>query len=127
MPTGPLGGNLFVDIPISPPNPNSPPSANCVDALWTAIELFIPFKNIFAVFVFRVMIASVCIVPYFNICLIASFTPFTLFIDILGDKYSVLQSLSLANLSLLLKYLFIFLSTSTSHPFRINSLIIGSE
>ena len=48
MPTGPLGGNLFVEIPISPPNPNSPPSANCVDALWTAIELFIPFKNIFS-------------------------------------------------------------------------------
>ena len=26
--TGHLGGNLFVDIPTSPPNPNSPPSAN---------------------------------------------------------------------------------------------------
>ena len=46
IPTGPLGGSLLVEIPISPPKPNSPPSANCVDTLCIAIELFTPFKNI---------------------------------------------------------------------------------
>src|SRR5690606_3697281 len=33
-PTGPRAWNLPVAIPISPPNPNSPPSANWVEALW---------------------------------------------------------------------------------------------
>ena len=53
-PTGPLGGNLFVDIPTSPPNPNSPPSANCVDELCIAIELLTFFIKYFAEkFIFR--------------------------------------------------------------------------
>jgi len=30
---------LPVDMPTSAPKPNSPPSANCVEALWMAIEL----------------------------------------------------------------------------------------
>ena len=49
-PTGPLGGSFVVDIPTSAPKPNSPPSANWVEALWTAIELEILDKNFFAVF-----------------------------------------------------------------------------
>src|SRR5690606_30984886 len=32
-PTGPRAWNLPVAMPISPPKPNSPPSANCVEAL----------------------------------------------------------------------------------------------
>ena len=70
---------------------------------------------------FRVIIASVCIVPYFNIWAIASLTPFTLFIDILGDKYSVLQSFSFANFNLFLKYLLIFYPLIHHILFKINS------
>ncbi len=72
--SGPENGkeNIFVnrwciiinDKDISPPKPNSPPSANCVEVLCIAIELFTFFKNFFADFIFLVIIASVCIVPY---------------------------------------------------------------
>src|SRR5210317_238571 len=63
-PTGPLGGSVFVDMPTSPPKPNSPPSANCVEVLCIAIELLTFFKNLLAVFLFLVIMESVCIVPY---------------------------------------------------------------
>ena len=66
------------------------------------MALFTPFKKIFAVLLFFVKIASVCIVPYFIICDTASLTPLTVFIEIFGDKYSVFQSISFANLSLFL-------------------------
>ena len=101
--TGPLGGSLLVEIPISPPNPNSPPSANWVDALCTAIELFILLKNIWAVFLLFVIILSVWNVPYFEIWFIASPTFDTDFTEIFESRYSVLQSFSLASLNLFLK------------------------
>ena len=59
MPIGPRGCNLLVDIPTSAPKPNSPPSANCVEALWIAIELLIFDRNFLAVLLFLVTIESV--------------------------------------------------------------------
>jgi len=50
---------LLVDIPTSAPKPNSPPSANCVEALWIAIELLIFDRNFLAVFLFFVTMESV--------------------------------------------------------------------
>ena len=95
-PIGPRGWSLFVDIPTSAPNPNSPPSANWVEALWTAIELLIPDRNFLAVFLFLVTIESVCEDPYLFIWSTASSTPFTLFTEIVGERYSVFQSFSVA-------------------------------
>ena len=40
-PTGPRTCNLSVEIPISAPNPNSPPSANWVEAFCRIIALLI--------------------------------------------------------------------------------------
>ena len=93
---GPRGWSLLVDIPTSAPNPNSPPSANCVEALWMAIELLILDKNFFAVFLFFVTIESVWEEPYLFIWFMASSTPLTLFTEIIGERYSVCQSFSVA-------------------------------
>ena len=95
-PIGPRGWSLFVDMPTSAPKPNSPPSANCVEALWIAIELLMPDINFLAVFLFLVTIESVCEDPYLFIWSIASFTPFTLFTEIIDERYSVFQSFSFA-------------------------------
>src|SRR5690606_10628309 len=45
-PTGPRACILPVAMPISPPKPNSPPSANWVEALWTRIAESISLKNL---------------------------------------------------------------------------------
>ena len=73
-------------MPTSPPNPNSWPSANCVDVLCIAIELFTSFKNFLADFLFCVIIQSVCIVPYLFIWSIASFIFFTDLTETIGDN-----------------------------------------
>ena len=110
MPIGPRGWSLLVDIPTSAPNPNSPPSANCVEALWIAIELLMFERNFLAVFLFFVIIVSVWEEPYLFMCLIASSTPFTIFTEIFGERYSVFQSFSLAIFIFFKINLFIFFS-----------------
>ena len=65
------------------------------------IAVYKSLKNISAVFLLFVIILSVCIVPYFKICDIASWTFLTVLIDNIESKYSVPQSFSLAILSLL--------------------------
>ena len=99
-PIGPRGWSLLVDIPTSAPKPNSPPSANCVEALWTAIELLMLDRNFLAVFLFLVTIESVCEDPYLFIWFIASSTPLTLFTEIVDERYKVSQTLSVVFLIL---------------------------
>ncbi|MNC95203.1 hypothetical protein D3C83_122610 [compost metagenome] len=52
-----------VAMPISAPMPNSPPSANCVDALCMTIALSSSFKKRVAAAASSVTIASVCAEP----------------------------------------------------------------
>src|SRR5690606_7519930 len=62
-PTGPRAWNLPVAMPISPPKPNSPPSANCVEALWRRMALSISVKKRATDAGSSVMIASVWCEP----------------------------------------------------------------
>ena len=96
IPIGPRGWSLPVDIPTSAPKPNSPPSANCVEALWIAIELLIFDRNFLAIFLFFVTMESVWEEPYLFIWAIASSTPFTPLTEIVGERYSVAQSFFVA-------------------------------
>ncbi len=91
-PIGPRACIFPVEIPIAAPNPNPPPSANCVDAFSSIIELFTWLKKYSAILSSSVMIASVCPVPYSLMCEIASSMPLTTFTDIIASRYSVAQS-----------------------------------
>src|SRR5579872_2167946 len=62
-PTGPRGGSRPVEMPISAPMPNSPPSANWVEALIRTIALSTSFKNFSAAVFSSVTIASVWCEP----------------------------------------------------------------
>ena len=116
---------MLVEIPISPPKPNSPPSANWVETLCIAIELFTPFKKTSAFFLLLVIILSVCIVPYFKICSTAPFTFLTVLTEIIASRYSVFQSFSVAFFNFPLKILLIFLSALTSQPESKRAFIIS--
>src|SRR6185437_6100216 len=59
MPTGPRACILPVAMPISPPKPNSPPSANCVEALCKRIAESISLKKRATAAASSEMIASV--------------------------------------------------------------------
>ena len=112
-------------MPTSAPNPNSPPSANCVDALWIAIELLILKRNFLAVFLFFVTIESVWEEPYWFIWSIAFVTPFTLFTEIMGERYSVSQSFSVAIFIFSEINFCIILSPMILHPSFLSSSNIG--
>ena len=114
-PIGPRGWSLPVEIPTSAANPNSPPSANCVEALWTAIELLTSERNFLAVFLLFVTMESVWNEPYLFICFMASFTPLTIFTEIVGERYSVFQSFIVAILIFLEINFFIVLSPIILH------------
>src|SRR6187401_496232 len=58
-PTGPRACMRPVAMPISAPKPNSPPSANCVDALCSTIALSTSLRNLSAACLSAVTIASV--------------------------------------------------------------------
>src|SRR5947207_13357323 len=58
-PTGPRACMRPVAMPISAPKPNSPPSANCVEALCSTIALSTSVRNLCAAFSSAVTIASV--------------------------------------------------------------------
>src|SRR5580704_15301019 len=58
-PTGPRACSLPVAMPISAPKPNSPPSANCVEALCRTIAESTSRRNFSAAFLSSVTIASV--------------------------------------------------------------------
>src|SRR3569833_3190254 len=62
--TGPRAWNLPVAMPISPPNPNSPPSANWVEALCSRMALSISVKKRSTDAGSSEMIASVWFDPY---------------------------------------------------------------
>src|SRR5689334_8849986 len=62
-PTGPRACILPVPMPISAPMPNSPPSANCVDALCITIAESSPDRNRSAAAASSVTIDSVCCEP----------------------------------------------------------------
>ena len=81
-----------VAIPISAPIPNSPPSANWVDAFVITIALSTSAKNRSARFLFCVMMDSVWPELYLLICSIAVSKFSTIFIDKIASKYSVDQS-----------------------------------
>jgi len=57
-PTGPRGGRRWVEMPISAPMPNSPPSANWVEALTRTMALSTSRRNRSAVAASSVTIAS---------------------------------------------------------------------
>src|SRR3546814_1161659 len=63
-PTGPRACILPVAMQISPPKPNSPPSANCVEALCRMIALSSRFMNSAAWAAFSVRMASVWLEPW---------------------------------------------------------------
>ena len=73
-----------------------------------------------------IIIVFICLrLKYLFICLIASLTPFTLLTEIVGDKYSVAQSLFVAVLIFLEANFFIVLSPTILHPNPINLVNIG--
>ena len=80
---------MSVEIPISAPNPNSPPSAYCVDAFCKTIALSTSLKNLEQVSLFSVMIEAVWCEECFVICFIASSIPFTVLTDIILYDYNI--------------------------------------
>ncbi len=60
-----------VAMPISAPKPNSPPSANCVEALCSTIAESTSLRNLLAAASSALTIASVWCEPWFWICAIA--------------------------------------------------------
>ena len=62
-PTGPRACSLPVEMPISAPMPNSPPSANWVEALTSTMALSTFFRNLSAALASPVMILSVWLEP----------------------------------------------------------------
>ena len=62
-PTGPRACMRPVAMPISAPKPNSPPSANCVEALCSTIAESTSLRNFSAAFWSAVTIASVWCEP----------------------------------------------------------------
>src|SRR3984893_13162839 len=62
-PTGPRGGRRWVELPISAPMPNSPPSANWVEALTSTMALSTSRRKRSATAVSSVTIASVWCEP----------------------------------------------------------------
>src|SRR5262245_30006626 len=98
-PTGPRAWKRPVAMPISAPNPNSPPSANCVEPLCRTIAESTSLRNFSAAARFSVTIESVWCEPKRSICLIAPSTPSTSLAEMIASRYSVDQSCSFANLT----------------------------
>src|SRR5262249_45109078 len=76
-PTGPRAWKRPVAMPISAPKPNSPPSANWVEALCNTIAESTSSRNFSAAARSSVTIESVCCEPKRSICSIAASTPST--------------------------------------------------
>src|SRR5262245_13644679 len=98
-PTGPRAWKRPVAMPISAPKPNSPPSANCVEALCRTIAESTSRKNFSAATGSSVTIESVWCEPWRSTCAIAASTPSTTLAEMTASRYSVDQSSSLAGLT----------------------------
>src|SRR5262245_4581814 len=95
-PTGPRAWKRPVAMPISAPKPNSPPSANWVEALCNTIAESTSSRNFSAAARSSVTIESVWCEPKRSICSIAASTPSTTLAEMTASRYSVDQSSSLA-------------------------------
>src|SRR5262249_6540440 len=95
-PTGPRAWKRPVAMPISAPKPNSPPSANWVEALCNTIAESTSLTNFFAAALSSVTIESVWCEPKRSICSIAASTPSITLAEMTASRYSVDQSSSLA-------------------------------
>src|SRR5277367_5046352 len=71
-PIGPRAWSFWVELPISAPMPNSPPSVNRVEALTYTQAASTPSWNARAAVASRVTIASECPLPWRLTCSIAS-------------------------------------------------------
>ena len=98
-PTGPRACSLPVEIPISAPMPNSPPSANWVEALTSTIALSTSLMNFSAASASSVMMASVWSEPCVPMNPMASSMPSTSFTATMLSRYSVSQSSSVAGVT----------------------------
>src|SRR5690606_28463281 len=88
--------SFCVDIPISAPKPNSPPSVNQVEAFTYTAAASTVCKNITICCSFFETIHSECLEEYFSICSKASDKPSTAFIEHLKSKNSLPKSPSCA-------------------------------
>ena len=95
-PIGPRAWSFWVELPISAPIPNSPPSVNRVDALTYTQAASTPSWNARADCVSRVTIASEWPLPWALMCAIASSTESTTPTASSSARYSVSQSSSVA-------------------------------
>src|SRR5215475_14168225 len=98
-PTGPRAWKRPVAMPISAPKPNSPPSANWVEALCSTIAESISLRNFSAAALSSVTIESVWCEPYRSMCAMAASTPSTTLAEMTASRYSVDQSSSRAGLA----------------------------
>ena len=97
-PDGPRACSRPVAMPISAPMPNSPPSANWVDALCSTMALSRRARKRSAVAWSSATMQSVCCEPYLRMWAMAASTPSTVFTAMMASRYSVDQSCSVARL-----------------------------
>ena len=95
-PTGPRACIRPVAMPISAPKPNSPPSANCVDALWSTIAESTSRRKRSAAAASSVTMASVWCEPNVSMWPTAASSPSTTRTAMIASRYSDRQSASLA-------------------------------
>ena len=113
-------------MPISAPMPNSPPSANWVDALTMTMALSTRLRKASAVSASSVMMDSVCWEPWRAMWATAASTPSTTATEMMASRYSVFQSSSVAGTTLS-STAQVAASPRTSQPAAIRSSMMGGR